>query len=237
MNIAVVFAGGIGLRFGDNVPKQFLKINKKPILIHTLEHFQNHPNIDKIYISTLSEYIDYVWELVKENNINKVCDIVRGGDCAMESIYNALLVAQEENDKNSIVLIHDGVRPVLNSEVIDNNINCTIKNGNAITVVPCCETMIASIDGNVADFVPIRKETFKAQAPQSFRLNEIIEAHKLARNSFGYENIVDNCTLFMKLNKKVYLTQGNFGNIKVTTPEDVYILKGILEYINKKGDE
>jgi len=233
MNIAIIFAGGVGQRLNSTteLPKQFLEINEKPILIYTLEHFERHEKIDKIYIATLEKYIEHTKNLLEKFNIKKVAKVVKGGNCAMQSIYNALNAAANENPKDSIVLIHDGVRPVINSKVIDNNIQSTIEKGNAITAIPCSETIVESKDSKVAHHVPIRKETFKAQAPQSFRLEEILNAHKTINNQ--YENIVDNCTLFMLLNKKVHLVEGNFGNIKITTPEDIYILKGILEYLSK----
>ena len=234
MNIAIVFAGGIGQRLNNELPKQFLEIDGKPILIYTLEHFQNHKRIDKIYISTLSDYIDYTHGLIEKFNITKVASVVEGGVSAMESIYNALIAAKKENDDDSIVLIHDGVRPIINSKVIDNNIDSVIKNGSAITTIPCNETIVESKNGTIAHHVPLRKETFKAQAPQSFRLKDVIEAHKAVKND--YTDIVDNCTLFMSLGKEVSLVEGNFGNIKITTPEDVYILKGVLEYIKTKEE-
>lgn len=234
MNIAIVFAGGIGQRFGndfDKLPKQFLKINNKPILVYTLEHFQNHEKVDKIYLSVLAQYLDYTKELIQEYNLSKVVKIVEGGSCAMESIFNALEVAYNENPKNSIVLIHDGVRPIINKDVIDENISSVQKYGTAVTAIPCNETIVVSQDKKTANKVPKRCETFKAQAPQSFILEEIYQAH---RQIESYEDIVDNCTLFSQLGKKVNLVKGNFGNIKITTPEDVYILNGILEYLNSK---
>lgn len=238
MNIALIFAGGIGSRLNsskDALPKQFLEIEGKPILVYTLENFQKNKNIDKIYISTLSSYIDYVWELCGKYNIDKVSSVVSGGECAMESIYKGLIAAKEDNcPDDSIVLIHDGVRPIITQKVIDDNIDCAIKNSNAITVIPCQETIVVSEDYKSAKYVPIRKETFRAQAPQTFRLGDVIEAHK---NVSNYENIVDNCTLFMKQNKKVHLTEGNFGNIKVTTYEDVCLLRGILQYLKAGKNE
>ncbi|MBQ4646133.1 MAG: 2-C-methyl-D-erythritol 4-phosphate cytidylyltransferase [Candidatus Gastranaerophilales bacterium] len=237
MNIAIIFAAGIGQRLNnkeDDLPKQFLEIEGKPILIYTLEHFEKHDNIDKIYIATLDKYINYVYNLVQKFNIKKACSIVQGGACAMESIKNALDVASKENPSDSIVLIHDGVRPIINSRVIDDNIKSVIENGNAITAIPCCETIVESKNGKIAHHVPIRKETFKAQAPQSFRLQDVLNAHNEIEN---YDDIVDNCTLYTKLKKEVYLVEGNFGNIKITTPEDVYILKGILEYVKVKENK
>lgn len=237
MNIAAIFAGGVGKRLNDgykaddSIPKQFIEINNKPILIHTLLHFQNHEMIDKIYISMLPEYKEYTYELVDKYQITKVQKIVDGGDSAQESIYNVLVAIKSENPDDSVVLIHDGVRPIINSEVIKDNILSVEKYGNAITTTPCYETILVSDDGINPKAVPLRNETYSAQAPQSFRLKEILEAHEVIRQrQTRYDNIVDSCTLFHLLNKKTYLVRGNFGNIKITTPYDLYILKGILDY-------
>lgn len=236
MNIAIIFAAGKGERLNfehDELPKQFIEIEGKPLLIHTLENFQKHEMIDKIYISTLIEQIGHVKNLVKKWNIDKVSDVIEGGSCAMESIYKTLKRAKKDCDGDSVVLIHDGVRPIITPDVINNNIKSVINDGNAITIIPCNETIVVSYDKKKANCVPIRKETFKAQAPQSFRLDEIIKAHESVKS---YNNIVDNCTLFVKLGKEVNLVEGNFGNIKITTPEDVYILEGILKYFKLKKE-
>ena len=237
MNIAIIFAGGRGQRLNgapDSIPKQFLEINKKPILIHTLSHFQQHPEIDKIYISMLSEYIDYTEKLVKEYEIDKVQKIVEGGETAQESIYKALTAAAEENPEDSVVLIHDGVRPVITRRVISENIKSVNENGTGITSTPCYETILISGDGHTPREVPVRRETYAAQAPQSFRLGEIIEAHeKIRKTDTKYTDIVDSCTLFHKLGRETHLVKGNFGNIKITTPQDVYILQGILQFIEE----
>lgn len=240
MNIAIIFAGGRGERLNNSfeLPKQFLKIEGKEILIHTLLKFEKHSEIDKIYLSVLKEYMAFTRGLIERYGIEKVCKIVEGGSTAQESIYNAIKTASEENKSDSIVLIHDGVRPIITNKVISDNILGVKKYGTAVTVVPCYETIIESRDGLSTNHVPIRKETFKAQAPQSFRLGEIWEAHELIRkNDNPYQDIVDSCTLYNKLGKATHLVTGNFGNIKVTTPEDVYILRGILEYQKEYGKE
>ncbi len=231
MNIAIIFASGKGTRFGAEIPKQFLKINGKPILIHTLELFQYHNNIDKIYIATLNEYIDYVEKLCKYYGISKLAAIVEGGETAQDSIYNALKCAQSQNSEDSIVLIHDGVRPFVSSDVITKNIEGVRKNGNAITCVPAYETILISNNGEKIDDVTRRKETFVGQAPQSFYLKDIVEAHeKIQQRPQRYQDMVDACTIFRTLGKDVYLVEGNRGNIKVTTPEDVYVFKAFLQY-------
>ncbi len=231
MNIAIVFAGGKGKRMGTEIPKQFLEINGKPILIHTLELFQYHEMIDKIYISTLKEYIPYVKKLNQMYGISKVSAVVDGGETAQDSIYNALKKAESENSGDSIVLIHDGVRPFISLDVITANIEGVKKNGNAITSIPAFETVLISHDNNSIDDVTIRKETYIGQAPQSFYLKDIINAHnKIRSRENGYENMVDACTIIRELGGKTYLVEGNRGNIKITTPEDVYTFKAFLEF-------
>lgn len=234
MNIAIIFAGGIGQRLnnGENsTPKQFLKINDKPIIIRTLELFQTHKDIDKIYISIHPDYYEYMQELVKYYYITKTAGIVNGGQTGQESIYNALKLAQKENPQDSIVLIHDGVRPNITEEVITKNIECTKKNGNAITCTSCFETILISENGINPEHVPYRKDTYAAQAPQTFHLGEVIEAHEITRKTNpNYTDIVDTCTLYKTLNKKTFMVKGNRGNIKITTIEDLYILRALIRY-------
>lgn len=233
-NIAIIFAGGTGQRLsnGENtIPKQFLKINDKPIIIHTLELFQNHEQIDKIYIAIHPDYYKYMQDLVKHYYITKTAGIVKGGATGQDSIYNALKLAQSENPDDSIVLIHDGVRPNITPEVITLNIDCAEKNGNAITCTSCFETILISENGLNPQHVPYRKHTYAAQAPQSFHLKEIIEAHEVTRKiNPTYTDIVDSCTLFKTLDKKTYMIPGNRGNIKITTIEDLYILRALIRY-------
>ena len=234
MNIAIIFAGGIGQRLnnGENsTPKQFLKINEKPIIIRTLELFQTHKDIDKIYISIHPDYYEYMQELVKYYYITKTAGIVNGGKTGQESIYNALKLAQKENPQDSIVLIPDGVRPNITEEVITKNIECTKKNGNAITCTSCFETILISENGINPEHVPYRKDTYAAQAPQTFHLGEVIEAHEITRKTNpNYTDIVDTCTLYKTLNKKTFMIKGNRGNIKITTIEDLYILRALIRY-------
>ena len=234
MNIAIIFAGGTGQRLssGENsIPKQFLKINDKPIIIHTLELFEKHKDIDKIYIAIHPDYFDYMQDLIKHHYITKTAGIVKGGITGQDSIYNALKLAQSENPDDSIVLIHDGVRPNITEEVITKNTECAKKNGNAITCTSCFETILISENGENPEHVPYRKHTYAAQATQSFHLSEVVEAHEITRKTNpNYKDIVDTCTLFKTLNKKTFMVSGNRGNIKITTIEDLYILRALIRY-------
>lgn len=139
--------------------------------------------------------------------------------------------AAEENDGKSIVLIHDGVRPFVSYDVISDNIESVKKYGNGITSTSCYETVLVSKEGQTVDYVPYRKETYTAQAPQSFYLEDIIAVHDQIRATENrYTDMVDACTMCAKLGVSVHMVQGNRGNIKVTTPEDVYSFRALLQY-------
>lgn len=231
MNIAIVFAGGSGVRMGAGIPKQFLEINGKPVIVHTLQLFQYHDEIDKIYVSILEDYQGYMEELVEEYRLTKVVAVLPGGETAQDSIYNALKRAEAENPEDSVVLLHDGVRPFVSYEVISDNIAGVHECGNAITCTSCNETILISEDGRQVDSVPYRKNTFSAQAPQSFYLKEIIAAHDVVRaRPERYENMVDACTIIRSQGMTAHMIPGNRGNIKVTTPEDVYMFRALLQY-------
>ncbi len=231
MNIAIIFAGGFGVRMGAGIPKQFLEINGKPIIIHTLELFEEHPEIDKIYMSMVKEYIPHMDKLAKKHMISKLADIVPGGETGQDSIYNTLKRAEQDNPPDSVVLIHDGVRPWVSYDTISRNIAGVKKNGNAVTCTPCFETILTSTTGKMVETVPYRKDTYAAQAPQSFYLKDIIAAHdKVRATESRYDNLVDSCTLIRSLGYEAYMVEGNRGNIKVTTPEDVYMYRALLQY-------
>ncbi len=230
-NIAIIFAGGSGARMGSGLPKQFLEVAGKPIIIHTLNIFEEHEAIDKIYIACKEEYIPKLKRLIDRHRITKVAGVVAGGVTGQDSIYNALKLAYEENDGDDIVLIHDGVRPYITSAVIYEDIACVKEHGSAITCASLFETPVVSTDGRNIDSVPPREHFFTAQAPQCFYLKDVIEGHEAMRKiNPGYEGVVDTCSLMQQMGKKLAMVKGNRGNIKVTTPEDLYIFHGLVQY-------
>ena len=230
MNIAVIFAGGVGTRMRTNgVPKQFLNVYGKPILIHTLEKFENNENIDAIVISCLKEYIEYLQKMIRKFDITKVRNIVPGGKTGQESIYNGLKAAKGISvDDKDIVLIHDGVRPLIDDELINANINGVKKYGSAITCVECKETIVLRSDEDKIETATDRRNTRVARAPQSFYLNDIYDAHNKAIED-GKENIIDSCTLMKMYGHELYMVKGKSENIKITTPDDYYIFKALLQ--------
>lgn len=229
-NIAMIFAGGSGIRMGSGMPKQFLKINGQPIIIYTLEIFEDSPDIDEIYIACKVEYINKMKKYIRRYQLQKVKKIVPGGETALDSIYNGLCAVAEDNEPDSIVLIHDGVRPFIPETIITRNIECVEKHGSAITCTPMYETPVRSDGGELIEEVMPRNVMFTAQAPQSFRLGDIKAAYEQVRSQGNTENIVDSCSIYKKAGHEVALVRGNRGNIKVTTPEDLYLFRGLLTY-------
>lgn len=243
MNIAVIFAGGAGKRMNSKVkPKQFLELRGKPIIIHTLEHFENHNEIDCIIVVCIEGWIDYLTELLKKYNIKKVVRIVPGGETGQLSIKNGLEIAKEiSKGEKSIVLIHDGVRPLINRELITNNIYTVEQFGSAITSAKVVETIMeVSNQGNI-EYIPTRENSRYARAPQSFWLDEIYEAHKRALED-EITDFIDSCTMMQHYGHSLHLIDGPADNMKITTPEDFYIARAILdakenEQIYGIGDE
>lgn len=230
-NIAIIFAGGSGARMGSGIPKQFIEVNGKPIIIHTLDIFEDHPDIDEIYVACKEDCIEKLKKMVKKHMITKVMNIVPGGNTGQDSIYNALSAARENNSEDSIVLIHDGVRPCITKELVDDVLICVKENGSAVTCSAMYETPVISQDGKTVDEVPPRAPFYTAQAPQCFYLGNVLEAHAIMRKSNPeYKGVVDTCTMMKMLGKDVKLVVGPRGNIKVTTPEDLYTFRAMIEY-------
>lgn len=229
MNIALIFAGGTGKRMNSkSKPKQFLELNGKPILIHTIEHFEKCKKIDYIYIVCLKEWISYLNLLINKYQIEKVKKVLEGGLTGQESIRNGIFSIREDIDEeNAIVLIHDGVRPLINQEVILDNITSVEKYGSAITVIPAYETVI-KVDNNTIQEVVDRESCRLARAPQSFYLSDIYESHKRAfeENKIDF---IDSATLMRNYGYKLHCVEGPIENIKITTPSDFYIFRAILE--------
>lgn len=230
MNIGVIFAGGVGKRMNSRVkPKQFLNVYGKPIIIHTLEVFDNHPDIDAIAVACLKEWIPYLETLIEKYNLKKVKKIVPGGQNGQESIFNGLKAAEEiASGEKSVVLIHDGVRPMIYRKTIDDNIQSVKEHGSAITSVTVKETVLMVSDDNSISSVPNRADTRLARAPQSFYLDEILAAHYKAIEEKKYD-FIDSCSMMQYYGKKLYLIDGPQENIKITTPDDFYMMRALLD--------
>jgi len=205
---ALIFAGGSGTRMNSKGrPKQFLQFYGKELIIHTLENFQNHPEIDGITVVCIEEWIPYLKKILAKFEIDKVKAIVSGGSTGQESIYKGLCATNEYADENSIILIHDGVRPFLNEDVITACIKSVKEKGSAITVVPAIETIVTTQDGKI-DSITDRSKCSLARAPQCFFLKDILSTHKKAIAD-GNTNMIDSASLMKFYGFQLYTVSGN----------------------------
>lgn len=228
--IAVVFAGGIGSRMKlGSAPKQFLHIDEKPVLVHTLEKFQFHPKITGIVVATNADWRSLTEKLVDDYNLFKVTDIVDGGETGQISRHNALKAAEirVSDPSQAIALLHDGVRPLITQELITANIQMTQDFGNAITCTKFNETIAVSENETITEIIP-RDFIYAAQAPQTFILSEILEIYQAAEDQSEYDSI-DSCSLMKASGKEIFRLAGPRSNVKITTVEDFYICQSFFE--------
>lgn len=230
MNIAVIFAGGTGTRMNaKEKPKQFLTVRGKPIIVHTIEVFDSSPEIDAIIVVCLQEWIGYMEELKYKYRLDKVVSIVKGGETGQLSIYNGLVATRElYGEKDTIVLIHDGVRPLITHDLIQANIQNVKKYGSSITCSKTTETFVILDEDVGVKGIPERSLSRCAKAPQSFWLKDILQMHQKAMKE-GVVDMIDSCTLMYHYGVKLCITECGSENIKITTPDDFYIFKALYD--------
>lgn len=230
MNIAVIFAGGTGKRMNTQAkPKQFLEMHGKPVLIYTLQHFEDHGEIDGIVLVCLESWIDYAKKLLKEYHIRKVIDVVPGGNTGQQSIFHGLRCAYEKsNSDKDIVLVHDGVRPLIDSDTITNCLVSVRNYGSAITTTPAIETIFVDSENRKVGRIFNRSQCAMARAPQCFYLVDLYDAHLKAQKD-GKLDFIDSAMLMQHYGAELYTVQGPVENIKITTPTDFYLFRALLD--------
>jgi 2-C-methyl-D-erythritol 4-phosphate cytidylyltransferase len=230
VNIALIFAGGVGRRMTQSaLPKQFLELNGKPVIIHTLEHFQHHPEIDFIAIACVADWIDHLRTLVSDYDITKVRWIVPGGATGQLSIYNGLSAIHAEFEaSNPVVLIHDAVRPLITADLITRNINSVLQLGSGVTCSVVKETILIADSHEYVSQITDRAQTRIARAPQSFLLNDIYASH-LSALERGFDDCIDSCSIMRLAGHEVHLVDGPHENIKITTPGDFFVFRALHE--------
>lgn len=228
-NIAILFAGGTGQRMNTKTkPKQFLELHGKPLLAYTIDIFQNHEEIDAIVLITLDNWINYCEGLQRQYGFDKLNAIIPGGDSGQHSIRNGVMKAYELFGGDNIVLIHDGVRPLVDAQTISNSIALAREKGCAITVSPATETIAMKGIGNSIETIVNRNDCVMARAPQCFFLGDLFEAHKKA-DAEGYNGFIDTGSMMQYYGHELFYVEGNPENIKITTPIDFYMFRAILE--------
>lgn len=233
MVTALVFAGGAGRRMNSrSKPKQFLEMHGKPIIIYTLEHFEFHEDVDNIVVVCIEEWIKELEGLLTRFGITKVVKVIPGGETGHDSIYHGLMAMKGIAEPEDIVLIHDGVRPLINKELISMNIDAVMRYGSAITAESTRESVVRSIDGQKISEVPPREQMYVAKAPQSFYYGEILKLYKRARKD-GIK-AVDSSHLCSIYQYPMHIIISTKNNLKITEPADFYIYRALYEAIEEQ---
>lgn len=229
MNIALLTAAGKGTRMHTEIPKQFIHINNKPIILYTMEAFQRHPQIDAILVVTLESWKDMVWAYANQYGIQKLKWVATGGVTGQESIKKGLNVLRKEcSVSETVVMIHDGNRPLISDEIISDSL-ATYKNcGCAVAAMPCIEAIYKSADGEKSDLTLDRQEMFRTQTPHTYSLEKLLWAHEQAERR-KITDTTATCTLMTMLGETIYFSKGSEKNLKLTTKEDVEILEALLK--------
>ena len=240
-NVAVILAGGIGSRFGLNIPKQFGKIAGKTILEHTLSVFQNNDLIDEICIVGHPDWIWKIEEIVNINNFNKVSKIIEGGKERKDSSLNAIK-AYSFDGQDLNLIFHDAVRPFVDDRIINDCINA-LSHYNAVDVaIPAVDTII-EVENNIIQNIPNREKMMQGQTPQCFRLSTIKKAYENAQKDINFKP-TDDCGVVKKYlpEEKIYVVKGSYKNIKITHPQDIFLADKLfqlktLNFQEKLSDE
>ena len=230
MNIGLLIAGGVGKRTNQEIPKQFIHVDDKPIIIYTLEVFQQHPSIDAILVVCLDGWHEILWAYTKQYKITKLKWIVTGGPNGHDSIHNGLIELKKHYNKTDIILVHDAIRPMISKEIISEGIADCLKHGSAIASIPCTEVIFKFSNNNIIDEIP-RELLKRTQTPQIFSLGKLLDAHKKAKK-LNIINPVASCSLMFALGEPIHFYNGSEKNIKITTSDDIDIFRALLKLHN-----
>ncbi len=228
MVVALLTAAGTGTRMGQDIPKQFMHVDNKPLIIHTMEAFQKHPSVDAIMVVTLPAWIAVLQAYASQFNITKLKWIVPGGVTGQESIYNGLLELKKELSDDDVVLVHDGNRCLVSGEIISNSLAVFYACGSAVAAIPCVEAVFRSRDnGHSSDISIPREQLFRTQTPHTYTLGKLLWAHEEAQKR-GIRNTTASCTLMQLLGEVVFFSKGSETNLKITTVDDMLIFEALL---------
>lgn len=227
MNIALLTAAGSGSRMHQDIPKQFLHVDNKPIIIYTMQAFENNPQIDAIIVVTMDSWKDFIWAYARQFNITKLRWVVSGGATGQESIHNGLMALKEMCEPTDVVLVHDGNRPLITNDIIADSLSTFSKYGSAVAAIPCTEAVFKSADGLSSTVSIPREQLFRTQTPHTYTLGKLLWAHEQAAER-NITNTTASCTLMQALGETVYLSKGSEKNFKLTTTDDLDIFRAFL---------
>jgi len=230
VNMGLVIAGGIGQRMGYAIPKQFMAIQGKPLLIHTLERLEYHPRIHGIQVVCLPDWMDRAAAMIRYHGIDKCVGLEPGGESGMASIVIGVraLAEKVEDPAMTAVVIHVANRPILPADILDLALDSCHQHGSGVCALPVVEDPVHTADGITAAYAMDRKQIRRMQTPQVFRLTDLLDAYDEAERR-GITDAVSCASLMLTLGRPVYLTPGTEKNLKVTTPDDVDIFRALLQ--------
>ncbi|WP_026509846.1 MULTISPECIES: IspD/TarI family cytidylyltransferase [unclassified Butyrivibrio] len=231
-NIAIIIAGGSGHRMQQDIPKQFINVYDKPVLMYTLEGFQKHPQIDAIELVCIDGWQDMVWAYAKQFNITKLKWIVPGGESGQESIRNGVFNLEGKAEDDDIIIIHDGIRPLVDEMVLSDVIVVCKKHGNAVTSLPYNEQIFVVNDeeeGTTKKYIP-RETLRRVSTPQAYKFGKLDWAyHEAFEKGIGIKGSAYTNTMMVDLGEKLYFAAGSDKNIKLTTKDDLEMFKAYLK--------
>lgn len=226
-NYVIILAGGIGKRMGSDIPKQFLEIRGKPIITYSIENFQINPQIEKIVVICVKEWIPYVKKLVEDYHLTKVKWIIVGGETGHDSIRNGVFFLKDKIEQDDYIIIHDAVRPVLPQKAIDEVIRVAHEKGNASSSVVCHPPIVYTEDGYSGITDVDRDHVMLTASPQAYRYSLALKCYTQAE----IENLHDTTftsSLLIHCGERVYFAKGTTCNIKVTRKEDLALFQALL---------
>ena len=228
-NHVILLAGGIGSRVGGPMPKQFLSLNDKPVIVHTLENFERNSNIDGIIIVCVKDWIPHLKEILLEYKISKVYEIVEGGETGHDSTRNGIFALRSKLSKDDYVIIHDAARPILPQMAINTMLNVAHEKGNASLAIPCYETVIYTNDGKSGDKELDRNSIMRVQTPQAYNYGLMLELYERAENENKHDFVYADLVL-IHYGLPVYFSKGFTNNIKITRKEDIPLCKALMNF-------
>lgn len=233
--IAIIVAGGSGIRMGENIPKQFIEVCHKPVLVHTLERFQKHPLIDAVEVVCLDGWQDTVWNYAEQYGIDKLKWVAPGGSTVQESIRNGVAFLEGKVKDEDIVVIHDGIRPGLDEEILTDVIQKSEQYGNAVSSLPYNEQIFAADDDiSTVKYIP-REGLRRVSTPQAYCYGKLKWAyHEAYERKIGISGAAYANTMMADLGERLYFAAGSEKNIKLTTKEDLEMFKACLKLVEEK---
>ena len=227
MTVALLTAAGVGTRMGQDIPKQFLHIYDKPVIIYTLERFERNPQIDSICVVTLPDWLEFIRTYARQFGIRKLKWVVPGGATGQESIKNGLMAIGKDSPSNCVVMIHDGNRPMIDNDIIGDSLSVFRQKGSAVAVIPCTEVVFKGRDVKESSVEIPREELWRTQTPHTYTLAKLLWACEQAEQK-GLSGMAAMCQLMCRLGEVTHFSKGSEKNLKLTTMDDIDIFKALL---------